>query len=216
MNRFKSLLSVLSLIALVVLVAIGITKIAPTSVFAQGQIYTGASGQPYTCGGTTCMTPDISWTPLDTNGQAQTYAAQLLRTVNGSKLLFGANSADITLSTGGTTTDSSTAIIPGGAWILQVVGTVSTTISGGTCTGWQLGDPTTAGRFTANDTTLTAGESQVGMVHMSTGIASATTGMIQPVATGAAKVRVTCATGAPGAGKVRVTVYYIQPTTPLT
>lgn len=206
MTRFRMSVCTLLLAALVLAV--------PT--FAQVQIPQGGSNpNAFTCGGTTCLTPDISWTPFDTNATAQTNAAQLVRALNGAKLFFGSNSADITLSTGGTTTDSAVALIPAGSVILQVVGVVSTTISGGTCSGWQLGDPTTAGRFTASDTTLTAGETQIGMVHLSTGIASATTGMIQPVATGAAKVRVTCATGAPGAGKVRVTVFYLQPTPPL-
>jgi hypothetical protein len=186
------------------------------SAIGQVQVPQGGSNpNAFTCGGTTCLTPDSGWNPLDNNAATQTTAAMLVRALNGAKLYFGSNSADITLSTGGTTTDSAVALIPAGAVILHVVGVVSTTISGGTCSGWQLGDPTTAGRFTANDTTLTAGETQIGMVHLSTGIASATTGMIQPVATGAAKVRVTCATGAPGAGKVRVTVFYLQPTPPL-
>lgn len=187
------------------------------SAFGQSQSNTPTSGQPYNCGGTSCVTPDAGWNPLDntTNGIFQSTAAMITRAPNGAKLFFGSNSEDLTLSTGGATTDTANKLIPAGAWILQVLGTVSTAISGGTCTGWQLGDPTTAGRFTASDTTLTAGETQIGMVHMSTGIASATTGMIQPVATGAAKVRVTCATGAPGAGKIRITVFYTQPVPPL-
>jgi hypothetical protein len=206
-TRFKNMLSVLGVIL----------ALATLPVFAQQQTNTPTSGQPYTCGGTTCLTPDAGWNPLDntTNGLFQSTAAMIARAPNGAKLFFGSNSEDLTLGTGGATTDTTNKLIPAGAWILQVVGTVSTTISGGTCTGWQLGDAVTAGRFTASDTTLTAGESQIGMVHMSTGIASATTGMIQPVATGAAKVRVTCATGAPGAGKIRITVFYMQPVPPL-
>jgi hypothetical protein len=181
--------------------------------FGQAQPNSGGSNpNSYTCGGTTCMTPDASWVPLETDGSLQNNTSQLVRAVNGAKLFFGSKSADITLGTGGTTTDSSTNLLPANSIILQVTGTVSTTISGGTCSGWQLGDPTTAGRFTASDTTLTAGESKVGGVHLTTGIASATTGMFQAAD---AKVRITCATGAPGAGKIRVTVFYLQAVPPL-
>jgi hypothetical protein len=156
------------------------------------------------CGGTTCVQPDISFLPLNNSNTAQ--EALLYRAQNGAKLVFGTKSEDLTLSTGGTTTDSSANLLPANSFILNITGTVTTTITAG-CTGWQLGDPTTAGRFTASNTTLTAGTSSVGSVHATTGIASATTGLFQSAA---AKVRVTCATAAPGAGKVRLTVTYLQ------
>lgn len=131
---------------------------------------------------------------------------------NGSKLIVGQNSEDVTLSTGGATTDTANAsMLPANSLILGVNGTVTTAITG-TCTGWQLGDPTTAGRFTASDTTLTVGESSVGKVQVTTGIASATTGVSQ--GSSAAKVRITCATGAPSAGKIRVSVAYLLLTPP--
>src|SRR6185312_11955340 len=129
-------------------------------------------------------------------------------TANGAILKPFVNSELLTLSTGGTTTDTSGNLLPANSIILLVTGRVTTTISGGTCSGWQLGDATTAGRFTASDTTLTANETMPKSanppVQLGTGVASATTGLYQPAA---AKVRVTCATGAPGAGAVRISVF---------
>jgi hypothetical protein len=122
---------------------------------------------------------------------------------NGGGVVQFRNSELVTLATGGTTTDTTANLLPANSLLLGVTGTVNTTITA-SCTGWQLGDATTAGRFTANDTTLTAGETKVGSVHETTGIASATAGMFQ---TSAAKVRITCAGGNPGAGKVRVVVW---------
>lgn len=137
------------------------------------------------------------WTLIETNNS----------TANGAILKPFVLSENLTLSTGGTTTDTTANLLPANSIILSVTGRVTTTITAG-CTGWQLGDPTTAGRFTASDTTLTSGEtvpkSTIPPVHVGTGIASATTGMFQA---SAAKVRVTCATAAPGAGAVRITVF---------
>jgi hypothetical protein len=131
-------------------------------------------------------------------------------TANGAAMVPFVNSELLTLSTGGTTTDTTANLLPANSIVLGVSGRVTTTITSG-CTGWQLGDPTTAGRFTASDTTLTAGEAKVGSVQLTTGVASATTGMFQ---TSAAKVRVTCATAAPGAGAVRITVFGYTLTAP--
>jgi hypothetical protein len=116
------------------------------------------------------------------------------------------NSELLTLSTIGLTTDTVGNLLPANSIILAVQGTVNTTIT--TSTNWQLGDATTAGRFSAVDTTLTAGESvpkaSFPPVQIGTGVASATTGMYQAAA---AKVRVTVTGANPGAGKVRITVY---------
>jgi hypothetical protein len=124
-------------------------------------------------------------------------------TANGAAFVPFVNSELLTLSTGGTTTDTTANLLPANSIILGVVGRVTTTITTG-CTGWQMGDPTTAGRFTASNVTLAAGTTDVGKVQLTTGVASATTGLFQ---TSAAKVRVTCATAAPGAGAVRITVF---------
>lgn len=122
---------------------------------------------------------------------------------NGSSWTYFMNTTNVTLSTGGTTTDTATNVLPANSIIDMVQGVVSTTITG-SCTGWELGDATTAARFRANDTTLTAGEGGNGAVALTTGVASATTGIYQA---SAAKVRITCAGGNPSAGAVRVIVY---------
>ncbi len=134
--------------------------------------------------------------------------------VSGGATLSGANGQSfalftstelLTLSTSGTTTDTSANLLPANSIIMAVTGTVTTTIT--TATDWKLGDPTTAGRFSAADSTMTAAENvpktSFPPVQIGTGVASATTGVYQAAA---AKVRVTT-TGTPGAGAIRITVY---------
>ncbi len=107
----------------------------------------------------------------------------------------------LTLATGTTTTDTTAKLEPANGLLLGVSGVVNTTITG-SCTGWELGDATTAGRFTANDTTLTAGEKKIGTVQMTTGVANATTGFVEGGT--ATSIRVTCAGGNPSAGKIDI------------
>lgn len=107
----------------------------------------------------------------------------------------------VTLATGAQTTDTTANLEPANSLLFGVTGVVNTTITS-SCTGWELGDATTAARFTANDTTLTAGEKAIGKVQLTTGVASATTGFSN--AGTAAKIRITCAGGNPGAGKINV------------
>jgi hypothetical protein len=157
------------------------------------------------CGGTTCVQGRFDLQPL---GDSQNDMALLMATApNGSKIIYGIKSEDLTLSTGGTTTDTTQNLLPPNSLIVGGSAVLTTAISGGTCSGFQLGDPTTAGRFTASNTTLTQGTTDIFKVQATTGVASATTGNWQA---SAAKVRVTCATGAPGAGKIRISVFYIQ------
>lgn len=121
--------------------------------------------------------------------------------------------APTTLATGATTTDTGLNCLPANSIIDAVVARVTTTITAA-CTGWELGDATTAARFSSNNTVLTAGTTtdaaHIGTFN-NTGIASATTGVWQAAA---AKVRITCAGGNPGAGAIRVIVYYHSPTAP--
>lgn len=112
---------------------------------------------------------------------------------------------EITLATGATTTDSTSNLLLADSIILLVVGEVTTTITAN-ATGWSLGDGTVAARFRANDTTLAAGTVGVGMAHWH-GVVNATNA--GPTQAAAAKLRVTCAGGNPGAGKIKVTVFYL-------
>lgn len=120
---------------------------------------------------------------------------------NGAQWIQGQASELLTLSTSGTTTDTSANLLPANSIIEAVVARITTTIT--TATDWKLGDPTTAGRFTAANATMTAGTTDVGTVHVDQ------TGAAGPRQTAAAKVRVTT-TGTPGAGAIRITVFYRQ------
>lgn len=141
------------------------------------------------------------------NGTAWTAggAASFPSGANGQALVPFLNTENLTLSTSGTTTDTTANLLPANSLILVTQGTVSTTIV--TATDWKLGDATTAGRFSAADSTLTAGEAvpktSFPPVQIGTGVANATTGVYQAAA---AKVRITT-TGTPSAGAIRVTVY---------
>jgi hypothetical protein len=114
---------------------------------------------------------------------------------------WGSVAENLTLSTGGTTTDTAANLLPADSYIESVTARVTTTVA--TATSWQLGDATTAGRFTAaqSGAQLTAGATVVGLVHCDV------TGAGGPRQTAAAKVRITTV-GTPSAGALRITSYY--------
>jgi hypothetical protein len=123
----------------------------------------------------------------------------------GAKLQIKIAEEDITLATGATTTDSTANLLPANSVILAVMGQVLTTITS-SATGWSLCDATTAARFTANNTTLTAGTFDVGFLQWGGAVSTDAAG---PTQASAAKLRITCAGGNPGAGKIRATVFYL-------
>lgn len=128
---------------------------------------------------------------------------------NGGSVTTTSISENITLSTSGATTDSSANLLPANATINAVGCRVSTTVT--TATDWSVGDSTTAARFGAANATMTVGATSNSTgTAWTTGIASATTGIKQAAA---AKLRITT-TGTPGAGAIRCTVFYSQPTPP--
>jgi hypothetical protein len=108
----------------------------------------------------------------------------------------------ITLSTIGTTTDSSANLLPANSIIEAVLARIVTTIA--TATDWKVGDPTQATRFIAVNATLTSGTTAIGLLHADPTVATANLG---PVQTSAAKVRITT-TGTPSAGAIRITTFY--------
>ena len=124
-------------------------------------------------------------------------------TANGAAAIIHSVSENLTLSIAGTTTDT-TIDLPAGSLILGVLGRVTTTIT--TATDWGLGDPTTALRFAAVNATMTAGATSIGILQWSGAVSTLATGPSQPAA---AKVRVTT-TGTPGAGAIRITIFYLQ------
>jgi hypothetical protein len=108
----------------------------------------------------------------------------------------------LTLSTSGTTTDTTANLLPANSVILAVNARVTTTIT--TATNWSVGDTTTATRFSSANSTLTAGTTSVGLNQWKGAVATDATG---PTQVSAAKVRVTT-TGTPGAGAIRLVVFY--------
>jgi hypothetical protein len=121
---------------------------------------------------------------------------------NGGYWERGYLSEAITLSTSGTTTDSSANLLPANSIIEAVTARITTTIT--TATDWSVGDTTTATRFSSANATLTSGTTSVGVNHQKGGVSTDATG---PTQTAAAKVRITT-TGTPGAGAIRITVFY--------
>lgn len=138
------------------------------------------------------------------------YGDFVQQTANGGLWTRAHASENLTLSTSGTTTDTSANLLPANAIIEAVVARVTTTIT--TATDWKLGDSAQAARFTAaqSGAQLTAGATVVGLLHRDPTVASSNLG---PVQSSAAAVRVTT-TGTPGAGRIRVTVFYSAFTAP--
>jgi hypothetical protein len=128
---------------------------------------------------------------------------ETLTGVNGSQQLTGQLTQNVTLNTGGTTTDS-TIQLPAGSIILSVTARVTTTIT--TATDWKLGDATIADRFSDANSTLTAGTTTVGINQWKADRVTAGQGAFQQ---SAAAVRITT-TGTPGAGAIRITIHYLQ------
>lgn len=145
---------------------------------------------------TTNLGAALSGTSLAVNG------------ANGESAAIKSISESITLSTGGATTDSSANLLPANSLILAVVARVTTTIT--TATDWKLGDANVAGRFTAANSTLTAGTTDISSVQWKADTTAANAG---PIQVAAAKLRITT-TGTPGAGAIRVTVFYVPFTAP--
>jgi hypothetical protein len=106
----------------------------------------------------------------------------------------------LTLSTGAATTDTTANLLPANSLIDSVVVRVTTGIT--TAVSFTVGDATTGARF-ATGVAAAAGTTSVGLLHKNPDVAAAA----GPVQTTAAKVRITCNT-TPGAGIVRITVFY--------
>jgi hypothetical protein len=111
------------------------------------------------------------------------------------------NATNLTLSTGGLTTDTAATFLPANSVIEAVTAYVTTTIT--TTTNWALGDAGLATRFSAASTGLSAGSTVIGLNHRDT--AATTPG---PVQAAAAALRVTCSGANPGAGAIRIFVFY--------
>lgn len=121
----------------------------------------------------------------------------------GGMVYWQADGGTVALSTSGATTTVCTTCIPANALVLGVVARVNTTITG--CSGgWELGDGTTATRFTAANATLTSGTVSAADLQTTSGIASTTTGML---AAAAKSIVNTCVTSNAGAGAIHVRAF---------
>lgn len=138
---------------------------------------------------------------VNATGNSSTSASFIENSANGAQWISGQASENLTLNTGGATTDTSANLLPANSVIRAVVVRVTTAIS--TATAFTVGDATTAGRFLATGTGLTLGSTGVGLVHVDQ------TGAAGPRQTAAAKVRITT-TGTPSGGAIRITVFYEQ------
>lgn len=123
---------------------------------------------------------------------------------NSAKWIKGFTNEEITLNTGSTTTDSTADLLPANSIIEAVVAVIDVTIT--TATTITIGDPTTATRFISSFPGMGAGNQRVGLNHQK---GSVTTDAAGPTQTSAAKVRITTDVN-PGAGKIRVVVFYSQ------
>ena len=146
-------------------------------------------------------------TPLSDSGKGTVVCGNFgvndyVKSANNAQRTWGQASELLTLSTAGATTDTTANLLPADSIIESVVVRVTTTIT--TATDWSVGDATTAARFAAANATMTAGATSVGLQHLQGSVATDAAG---PVQTAAAKVRITT-TGTPGAGAVRITVFY--------
>jgi len=126
-----------------------------------------------------------------------------LTSANGAIEQAGQVSELLTLSTGGLTTDT-TMNIPAGSVVTGVVTRITTAIT--TTTNYAVGDPTTSDRFCSASSTLTLGSTQICNNFLNP--ATATTDARGPRQAAAAHVRITCTGSNPGAGAIRITVYY--------
>ena len=110
----------------------------------------------------------------------------------------------LTLSTVGATTDLADTI-PTNSEIEFVSYYVTTTISGGGVTSWQLGDGTDPDRFIASTTDLTLGDADVSMIFRQPDVAAAN-GPLN-VTGSPMTLTVTC-DATPTAGAIRICVWY--------
>jgi hypothetical protein len=171
---------------------------------------TGASQLSWTASGVevyTALLPRTAGT-VPIGSSAKPFSATNVGTANGALWVNGSSSELITLSTSGTTTDSSANLLPAGALIQSVACRVTTTIT--TATDWSVGDGTTAARFSSANATLVSGTTSIGLNQMKGAV---TTDAAGPTQAAAAKLRITT-TGTPGAGAIRCTVFYSQFTAP--
>lgn len=129
---------------------------------------------------------------------------RILDAAHGGYWLRDSAEEELTLSTGGATTDTSANLLPVNSLIFAVDCRVTVTIA--TATDWAIGDSVTAARFSSANATLAAGTVSSGRNQWRGSVSTDAAGPTQDTA---APVRVTCS-GTPSAGKIRIVVKYAQ------
>jgi hypothetical protein len=113
---------------------------------------------------------------------------------------------DVTISTAGTTTDTSAGFLPANAIILGVLCTITTTVGGGGASSLSVGDSSTAARW-GTTAALTAGSSNIALAWTPFKGTISTDATGPTVGATALAVRLTVGGGTPTAGAVRVTAF---------
>jgi len=145
-----------------------------------------------------------SFTGGAATGGSQNFGYTQTSVANAAQCIRGLLTEQLTLNTGGLTTDTTNNLLPAGAIIDAVVCRITTTIT--TTTNWAVGDSTTANRFSSANATLASGTTSIGLNQHDPSVAAAA----GPIQAAAAKVRITCTGSNPGAGVIRITVFYTQ------
>lgn len=128
----------------------------------------------------------------------------------GGLLRHAVMSEEITLDTGALFTNSTAFLIPAPCIVDAVVWRVTETIT--TATNYDVGTTVQPTAFTTDSTDITVGDTGIGLDHFNGAIAAADTDGFTTFTT-SVKIRITCDAN-PGAGKIRVTVFYRQLTAP--
>ena len=151
------------------------------------------------------LTANNTWTGTN---NFKTTTLQQETTANEAKITEGWVTENLTLSTGAATTDT-TIDIPAYSILKALAYRVTTTIT--TAANYSIGDPTTSDRFLTGSTNLTAGNTGFGIDFMEANKVLSAQGPVQGAST--AKIRVTC-NATPGAGAIRLTLFYTTFTPP--
>ncbi|HZN97990.1 MAG TPA: hypothetical protein VFB61_09710 [Gemmatimonadales bacterium] len=122
-----------------------------------------------------------------------------------SKMTVGSASEEVTLNTGGLITSSVADLLPAKSLILGVTARVTQGITD--ATNWAVGDAAQTARFSSPNASLTFGTNSVGQNHWDPTVATSNLGPVQSVA---APVQITCTGANPGAGRIRITVFYLS------
>ena len=157
--------------------------------------------------GNTTLSGTLALTGTATLAAGLLTASYIAKTANGGGLKLVFAEEELTLNTGGTTTDTTANLLPANSFIIAVTARLTQAIA--TATEWKLGDASTADRFTSAYATVTLATLDYAVNCFDPSKAAG----YSAYQASAAKVRVTT-TGTPSAGKVRICVVALQQVAP--